>query len=67
MATDSKAKVPTHVGKHGDHPVGGAVGAAIGAAVSKTVVRASVPEVRILSSPPFYWYKNPYDYRHALR
>jgi hypothetical protein len=41
MATDSKAKVPTHVGKHGDHPVGGAVGAAVGAAAGAAAVGAA--------------------------
>jgi hypothetical protein len=32
MTYDSTKKVATHVGKYGDHPVGGAVGAALGAA-----------------------------------
>lgn len=41
MAYDSKAKVPTHVGKYGDHPVGGAVGAAVGAAAGAAAVGAA--------------------------
>lgn len=40
MAYDNKAKVPTHVGERGDHPVGGAVGAAVGAAAGATAVGA---------------------------
>ncbi len=41
MAYDNKAKVPTHTGKHGDHPVGGAVGAAVGAAAGAVAVGAA--------------------------
>lgn len=33
--------VATHVGKHGDHPIGGAVGAAVGAAAAAAVVGAA--------------------------
>ena len=35
------AKIATHAGKHGDHPVGGAVGAAVGAAAGAAVVAAA--------------------------
>lgn len=41
MVYDNKAKNPTHVGKHGDHPVGGAVGAAVGAAAGAAVAGAA--------------------------
>ncbi len=40
MAYDSDVKVATHPGKHGDHPVGGAVGAAVGGAAAAAVVGA---------------------------
>ena len=41
MSYDNKAKVATHVGNHGDHPVGGAVGAVVGAAAGAAVVGAA--------------------------
>lgn len=41
MAYDSKAKIPTHVGEHGDHPVGGAVGAVAGAATGAAIAGAA--------------------------
>jgi hypothetical protein len=41
MAYDNRAKVPTHVGERGDHPVGGAVGAAVGAAAGAAAVGAA--------------------------
>ena len=41
MAYDAKTKIATHEGKHGDHPVGGAVGAAVGAAAGAAVVGAA--------------------------
>lgn len=41
MAYDNKVKVATHVGKHGDHPLGGAVGAAVGAAAGGAAVAAA--------------------------
>ena len=37
----SHAKVPTHMGKYGDHPVGGAVGAVVGAAAGIAAVAAA--------------------------
>lgn len=40
MAYDNKAKIATHPGRHGDHPVGGAVGAAVGAAAGAAVAGA---------------------------
>jgi len=40
MPYDNQAKIPTHVGKHGDHPVGGAIGAAVGAAAGAAAVGA---------------------------
>lgn len=39
--TAMKKKTPTHVGEHGDHPVGGAVGAAVGAAAGAAAVGAA--------------------------
>lgn len=41
MAYDTKTKVATHEGKHGDHPVGGAVGAAVGAAAGAAAAGAA--------------------------
>jgi hypothetical protein len=36
----TEKKAPTHVGKHGDHPLGGAVGAAVGAAAGAAATGA---------------------------
>ena len=42
MAYDVKEKrVPTHVGEHGDHMIGGAVGAVLGAAAGAAAVGAT--------------------------
>ena len=41
MVYDNKAKIATHVGEHGDHPVGGAVGAALGAVAGAAAVGAA--------------------------
>jgi hypothetical protein len=41
MAYENKVKTPTHVGSHGDHPLGGAVGAAVGAAAGAAAVGAA--------------------------
>jgi hypothetical protein len=41
MAYGNQNKTPTHVGKHGEHPVGGAVGAAVGAAAGAAAVGAA--------------------------
>ncbi len=41
MAYDTKTKIATHEGKHGDHPVGGAVGAAVGATAGAAAVGAA--------------------------
>jgi len=41
MAYENKGKVATHPGKHGDHPVGGAVGAVVGAAAGAAVAGAA--------------------------
>jgi len=41
MSSYNKRETATHVGKHGDHPVGGAIGAAVGAAAGAAVAGAA--------------------------
>lgn len=41
MRPEKKMKEPTHVGKHGEHPVAGAVGATVGAVTGAAVVGAT--------------------------